>query len=237
MNTKVMILNYYSLLRIHSIITPFHNSCIFLPQVLYYYQCPHNFLALIISWFPKLAFHSPFWSCWTLFLAKYKKNICKATILTRNSKIHTNSFIRGHLRRSSSCYSQFLLAFAPKFTKQPLAENQFATKEGNTTILCKPEAAPKPTITWQKDGRLISENDRVRVMPNGNLYISSVRPEDGGVYKCESKNDLGEASSQGNLTILGIAIAINKLRKQNHKKRNLQTVYLILRRHGRRKLQ
>ena len=47
------------------------------------------------------------------------------------------------------------------------------------------------------------ENSRVRQMPNGNLFISPVELNDEGVYKCHAANELGEASSTGNLTVLG----------------------------------
>ena len=46
------------------------------------------------------------------------------------------------------------------------------------------------------------ENSRIRQMPNGNLFISPVETSDEAVYKCHAANDLGEASSTGNLTVL-----------------------------------
>ena len=48
------------------------------------------------------------------------------------------------------------------------------------------------------------ENDRVRQMPNGNLYISPVYTSDQGVYECRATNNQGEDRSHGNLTVLGI---------------------------------
>ena len=80
---------------------------------------------------------------------------------------------------------RFCTAFAPNFNKYPLQPNQFCTERGNTTLLCQPEAAPYPlfeNIVWYKDDGLLNpgdgEQDRVRKMPNGNLFISSVQVSD-----------------------------------------------------------
>ena len=54
------------------------------------------------------------------------------------------------------------------------------------------------------------ENSRVRQMPNGNLFISPVELNDEGVYKCHAANELGEASSTGNLTVLGESLLSGK---------------------------
>ena len=103
----------------------------------------------------------------------------------------------------------FLLTteIAPTFAKMPLQINQFATKRGNTTIMCRPEAAPKPEIKWYKDGLALnpgtSPDDHYYQMPNGNLFIKEVEERDAGVYKCEATNTEGKASSTGNLTVLG----------------------------------
>ena len=44
------------------------------------------------------------------------------------------------------------IGFGPSFVKHPLLGKILATEEGNATIPCDPEAAPKATITWEKDG-------------------------------------------------------------------------------------
>lgn len=98
-------------------------------------------------------------------------------------------------------------AFAPTFAKYPLQPNQYATNGGNTTIICKPEAAPAPTITWYKNGAPLNpgtdEYSRIRQLDNGNLLISPVQTNDAGLYKCQAENTLGSTESSGNLTILG----------------------------------
>jgi len=81
---------------------------------------------------------------------------------------------------------------------------------GNTTLFCRPEAAPYPVIddiVWFKNGALlnpgIDESSRVRKMPNGNLFMHNILSSDGGTYRCDVSNALGKASTQGNLTVLG----------------------------------
>lgn len=48
-----------------------------------------------------------------------------------------------------------VLAFKPSFKKRPLEAETYAAENGNVTIKCNPEAAPKPTFVWKKDGNVI----------------------------------------------------------------------------------
>lgn len=102
-----------------------------------------------------------------------------------------------------------VLSFAPNFAKYPLQPNQYATEKGNTSLLCRPEAAPYPAfeeIVWYKDGTPLNpsaeEQARVRKMPNGNLFIFNVQSSDVGTYRCHVTNALGSAYTEGNLTVL-----------------------------------
>ncbi|ELT90327.1 hypothetical protein CAPTEDRAFT_180331 [Capitella teleta] len=102
-----------------------------------------------------------------------------------------------------------VLSFAPNFKKYLMQPNQFATALGNTTLYCRPEAAPYPSaeeIIWYKNGVPLNpgsgENDRVQQLPNGNVFISNVQQSDQGVYKCHVSNSYGEAETVGNLTVL-----------------------------------
>jgi len=107
-----------------------------------------------------------------------------------------------------------LSAFKPSFSKYPLQPNLYATKGGNTTIICQPEAAPRAFNVWQKDGinlnPVMEPTARVRLMPNGNLRITGVREGDAGKYTCVASNSQGEARSQGLLTVLGTSLPGNK---------------------------
>ena len=99
-----------------------------------------------------------------------------------------------------------LAAFPPNFAKYPLLPNQYGTVQGNVTIMCRAEGAPRPEIVWFKDGGRLSVSEqpsaRVRKLANGWLFINNVQIGDQGIYKCEARNTFGKVSSEGNLTIL-----------------------------------
>ena len=56
-------------------------------------------------------------------------------------------------------------------------------------LFCDGFSNPKPIVTWYKDGREfnLSVGDTVQ-------HIESVRHTDGGVYTCNFKNPIGQAS-------------------------------------------
>ncbi|KAJ8307559.1 hypothetical protein KUTeg_015643 [Tegillarca granosa] len=74
---------------------------------------------------------------------------------------------------------------------------------GNITIVCNPEAAPKAEITWKKDrGNLaVGDTGRIHKLSNGNLFLSNLNYGDSGVYICVATNELGKAESYGTLEV------------------------------------
>lgn len=70
------------------------------------------------------------------------------------------------------------------------------------TIICNPEAAPRPRFTWKKDHLVIGSGGRRRILENGNLIISPVSRDDEGVYTCTATNDYGTDESRGRLIVL-----------------------------------
>ncbi|CAD5115430.1 DgyrCDS4405 [Dimorphilus gyrociliatus] len=105
-----------------------------------------------------------------------------------------------------------VLSFAPNFQKYPLKPNLFATLRGNATLICRPEAAPYPKpddIQWYKGSNPLTPDGRIQKLPNGNLLITGLTMNDRGFYECKVKNDLGEASTKGNLTILTTTSIVN----------------------------
>ena len=78
----------------------------------------------------------------------------------------------------------------------------YATRRGNVTIICQPEAAPKATKQWKKDGRLMSSSSSVQVLPNGNLHITQIKDSDEGDYTCMAANNMGRAEDSSRLEVL-----------------------------------
>lgn len=98
-----------------------------------------------------------------------------------------------------------VLAIAPRFTKHPTLGSVVATINGNATIPCDPEGAPQPTKQWRKGGSLINpppQGDRLRLLPNGYLFIQAVSTVDAGNYSCTATNSIGSASAYTTLTVL-----------------------------------
>ncbi|XP_060516307.1 contactin [Cylas formicarius] len=95
-----------------------------------------------------------------------------------------------------------VLAFSPSFKKNPLESETYAAENGNITIKCNPEAAPRPRFVWRKDGIEIGSGGHRRIYENGNLFIGPVSRDDDGIYTCIASNELGVAESQGRLIVL-----------------------------------
>ena len=88
-----------------------------------------------------------------------------------------------------------VLTLPPSFVKYPLDEKVYAAREGNITIECSPEAAPRPNITWYRNGQRIGSGGKITVFKNGNIYIKGLNNEDSGQYECVANNKYGTARS------------------------------------------
>ncbi|KAK9889197.1 hypothetical protein WA026_004476 [Henosepilachna vigintioctopunctata] len=95
-----------------------------------------------------------------------------------------------------------VLSFKPSFKKHPVESETYAAEQGNVTIKCNPEAAPKPKFIWKKDGNVLGSGGHRRILENGNLIISPVSRDDEGIYTCTASNPLGMDESKGRLIVL-----------------------------------
>lgn len=72
---------------------------------------------------------------------------------------------------------------------------------------CKVRANPKPTITWYREGKLVTESSKIKISFEKveedvyyiKLELKDPGTEDSGLYKCNIKNTLGELNA--NLTL------------------------------------
>ncbi|XP_076456071.1 contactin-like [Babylonia areolata] len=95
-----------------------------------------------------------------------------------------------------------VLAFAPTFAKHPLPSQVTGSASGDITIVCNPEGAPFPVITWQKDGGpLTPDGSHVTQLSNGNLIIRELTESDKGSYTCVAENQFGKDSSSTRLEL------------------------------------
>ncbi len=95
-------------------------------------------------------------------------------------------------------------AFKPTFVKRPLPRLSKAALRGNLTIICEPEGAPQPEITWFKNGVALPESSgHYRKLRNGFLVVSDIQVGDQGTYTCTATNINGDASSSTELSVSG----------------------------------
>ncbi|XP_044055859.1 hemicentin-1 isoform X2 [Siniperca chuatsi] len=71
------------------------------------------------------------------------------------------------------------------------------------SLYCETNAVPPPTLTWYKDGQLLTSNDKVLILPGGRvLQIPRTQAEDSGRYTCVAVNEAGEDSIQYDVRVL-----------------------------------
>uniref|UniRef100_A0A0A9W5Z2 Contactin n=1 Tax=Lygus hesperus TaxID=30085 RepID=A0A0A9W5Z2_LYGHE len=109
---------------------------------------------------------------------------------------------RNILKTKYSSAQLRVLSLRPDFKKHPLEPETYAGEGGNVTIVCNPEAAPRPKFTWKKDEIVLGAGGRRRILENGNMVISPVSRDDEGLYTCHASNDYGSDESKGRLIVL-----------------------------------
>ncbi|XP_053312490.1 contactin-5 [Spea bombifrons] len=86
-----------------------------------------------------------------------------------------------------------VLASAPVFELNQRQKTIIITKGKEVNLECKPQASPKPTISWMKGDRAVRQNKRVAVLPDGSLRILNTSKADEGKYTCRGENIFGSA--------------------------------------------
>ncbi|XP_032884067.1 hemicentin-1 isoform X2 [Amblyraja radiata] len=71
------------------------------------------------------------------------------------------------------------------------------------SLYCETNAVPPPSLTWYKDGILLTSNGNVLILPGGRiLQIPRAQAEDAGRYTCVAMNEAGKDSIQYELRVM-----------------------------------
>ncbi|NXX95340.1 HMCN1 protein, partial [Centropus bengalensis] len=99
--------------------------------------------------------------------------------------------IAANLAGSSSCSMELTVHIPPKI--QSTEAQYTATEDSQAVLSCVAEGVPTPTISWKKDNMLLTETvGKYQAMPDGDLILDNVVPEDSGSYTCIANNAAGE---------------------------------------------
>ncbi|XP_053178575.1 hemicentin-1 [Scomber japonicus] len=72
----------------------------------------------------------------------------------------------------------------------------------SVTLECESNAVPPPTITWYKNGRVVTESDNLRILAEGQmLEIKGSEVSDTGQYVCKATNVAGQVDKNFHLNI------------------------------------
>nr|XP_055038795.1 obscurin isoform X32 [Misgurnus anguillicaudatus] len=91
---------------------------------------------------------------------------------------------------------------APVFIVRPVSSR--VGLGGDVTFYCRVAAHPTPNFDWEKDGRYLSETNRIKITSDSessSLRIQSVRSMDSGSYTCRVQNSIGRAQSAAALVV------------------------------------
>ncbi|KAM9321459.1 contactin-5 [Gastrophryne carolinensis] len=94
-----------------------------------------------------------------------------------------------------------VLASAPSFELNQQQKTIIITKGKEVIMECKPQASPKPTISWMKGDRAVRQNKRIAVLPDGSLRILNASKSDEGKYTCRGENIFGSAEIIATLSV------------------------------------
>ncbi|NXU50379.1 HMCN1 protein, partial [Turnix velox] len=108
--------------------------------------------------------------------------------------------IAANMAGSSSTAMELTVHIPPKIHS---TEAQYTVTEDSQAVLsCVAEGIPTPTINWKKDNTLLTEIvGKYRAVPDGDLILDNVVPEDSGSYTCVASNAAGEDTHTVTLTV------------------------------------
>ncbi|XP_035660910.1 myosin light chain kinase, smooth muscle-like [Branchiostoma floridae] len=94
----------------------------------------------------------------------------------------------------------------PIFLKDPLPQN---IEEGNPlSLTCEVSGLPPPTVEWQKDGKTVHKDRRVKMKKEGNVFrldITAALSTDSGCYTALASNARGSVSRDVSISVKPLA--------------------------------
>lgn len=79
-----------------------------------------------------------------------------------------------------------------------------ATYKEDVKLPCVAVGVPQPDITWKVKGNAFTQNDRMRLLPEGSLFIKEVTRVDAGDYTCNVENSFGHDTVTHKLVVHGM---------------------------------
>jgi hypothetical protein len=81
------------------------------------------------------------------------------------------------------------------------AEKIVATHREEVKLPCQAVGVPAPEIKWKIKGQVLTQSDRLRVLPDGSLLIKEVSRKDAGDYACRAENSFGQDAIMHTLVV------------------------------------
>ena len=82
-------------------------------------------------------------------------------------------------------------------------EDVTALSGEDVKLQCNVNGDPEPSVVWHREDGQIQKMGKTSINNGHYLTISSVTPEDEGVYICEARNSVGTISSSVSLSVHG----------------------------------
>ncbi|XP_068990773.1 Down syndrome cell adhesion molecule 1 isoform X1 [Neodiprion pinetum] len=143
---------------------------------------------------------------------QFEESILTIDAVKKEDKGMYQCFVRND-QESAQATAELKLGgrFEPPQIRQTFPEETL--QPGPSVFLkCVASGNPTPEITWELDGKRLSNTDRLQVgqyvTVNGDVFsqlnISSIHTNDGGMYKCIAASKVGSAEHSARLNVYGL---------------------------------
>ncbi|XP_072281767.1 roundabout homolog 4 isoform X1 [Pyxicephalus adspersus] len=127
-----------------------------------------------------------------------------------NEGIYT-CLARNHLGTAISRNVSLTIAVLKEEFRQEPSDKMVAAGKPLVLDCSPPKGHPEPTVTWKKDGMILSLNSSYYTVSAGKLLIVRAQRSDSGVYVCLATNQAGERMSRpAQITVMEALLFTNK---------------------------